>query len=88
MLNKRSKNMGIKIKTTRAKQIIDCEGYIEGLTNGFITVSDSLTLKDIYKLINTNDYIITAAKIYGEGGHQDKEILINCSQIVSVEKYL
>ena len=69
--------MGIKIKTTRAKQIIDCEGYIEGLT-----------LKDIYKLINTNDYIITAAKIYGEGGHQDKEILINCSQIVSVEKYL
>lgn len=50
--------MGIKIKTTRANQIIDCEGYIEGLTNGFITVSDSLTLKDIYKLINTNDYII------------------------------
>jgi hypothetical protein len=40
------------------------------------------------KAVDIVESIITVAKIYGEEGYQDKEISLNCSQIVSVEKYL
>lgn len=77
----------IKIKTI-TDPIINCEDRIRGLSSGTLAIDDSLTLEDIYGLINTNDYIITTRHTFGEGGSQYIDILINCKQIVSVEKYL